>query len=89
MAVISAMFEISKPVHSESRTVWYVINRQTDEAVMSFEIGSKFRYASGSVIEVVSVDQPKSRVTVRFSDGTEYTWFASSLLATFLTKLSE
>lgn len=86
MPVISAMLKISKPFHSESRTVWYVVDKQTDEVVASFEIGSKFRYASGSVFEVVGVDQPNNRVTVQ-RDGASYTWHVASLLSGL--KLSE
>ena len=82
MSVISAMFEISKPFHSESRTIWHVVDRQTDEIVTTLEIGSEFRYASGNVFEVVSVDQPNNRVTVaRVGCRTVYTWYVGSLLS--------
>lgn len=82
MSVISGDVKISKPYHSESRTVWYVIDVMTDEIVATIEIGSVFVYASGARYEVVGVDQPNNRVTVaRVGYRTVYVWHVGSLLS--------
>ena len=81
MSVISGAVKISKPYHSESRTVWYVTDVTTEEIITTIEIGSVFVYASGARYEIFGVDQPTNRVTVaRVGCRTVYTWHVSSLV---------
>lgn len=85
MAVISDVVTIQQPATDDFGTVYWPISRN-EERLTHITIGSVFVYSSGARYEVVGVDQPNNRVTVR-RDGTDHTWYVGSLLSGL--KLSE
>lgn len=76
---------ISKPVHSESRTLWYVW--EADDVVATLEIGQLYDTVEGATYRLVAVHQ-EDRVLVERCDrhySDRSVWHMASLINPYMT----
>jgi hypothetical protein len=68
---------ITKPYHSESRTIWYV--RDAEDCVATLELGQEYRSGDGAVYKLVDVTWHTGYVQVE-RNGDRYLWRVESLI---------